>query len=179
MVEEDSRRVLPVEGVDTTSAEENCRVWRLTLRWNNFWTSGWLVLWRFGGADVAVRVGNPHFIPACNPIGVGNIHYRGHVAEVWGCGCTTDFEFVGRRFWCVVLFQILTVLQGYYWNQSHKRSTCTCRLYWTSQWNGMFGLCRFRWKSQRLKKNLMGSLFDDFRWSLRLELLRLRGVGSL
>ena len=25
----------------------------------------------------------------------------------------------------------------------------------------------------------MGSLFDDFRWCLRLELLRLRGVGSL
>ena len=25
----------------------------------------------------------------------------------------------------------------------------------------------------------MGSLFDDFRWILRLELLRLRGVGSV
>ena len=34
-------------------------------------------------------------------------------------------------------------------------------------------------KVSDLKKKLMGCLFDDSRWRLRLELLRLGGVGSL
>ena len=52
----------------------------------------------FSGADVAARVGNPHFLPECNPLGVGNIHYKGHAAEVQGYGCSTYFECFGRRF---------------------------------------------------------------------------------
>ena len=71
---------------------------------------------------MAAQVGNPQSLPACNPLGVGNIHYQGHANEVLGRGCTTDFDFFGRRFICVVLFDILTVILGYYWNQSHKRS---------------------------------------------------------
>ena len=39
--------------------------------------SGWIVLRRFDGADVTAQVGKPHFIPAYNPLGVGNINYRG------------------------------------------------------------------------------------------------------
>ena len=48
---------------------------------------------RFGCADVETRVGNPHFLTACDHLGAGNIHYRGHVDEVRDRGYTTDFEF--------------------------------------------------------------------------------------
>ena len=47
---------------------------------------------------MAARVGNPHFIQAYNPLYVGNIHYRGHAAEVQGLSCTIDFDVFGRRF---------------------------------------------------------------------------------
>ena len=43
---------------------------------------------------MTARVGNPHFLPACYTLGVGNIHDRGHAAEVRGRGCTADFEFL-------------------------------------------------------------------------------------
>ena len=152
MVEEDSRWVSLLARFNTRIAQENCRGWRLNLRWNGFWTSGWLVLRSFGGADVAAQVGNPHFLQACNPLDDGKIHYQGHAAEFQGRACTPYFYFFGRRLWYVILFNIATVMPGYYWNKIHKRSSCTCSLWWTSQENGLFGWCRFCWKIQWIKK---------------------------
>ena len=179
MVEEDSRWVSPVEGVDTTSVEENCCVWILNLRWNGLWMSGCIVLRRFGGVDVTAWVGNHNFLQECNPLDAEIIHYRGHAAEVQGRGCTPYLYCFGRRFdvlSCSIFQRFFQDIIGIkVISDHHVLVTSSGR----HRKNGMFGQCRVFWKSQWLKKNLMGYLCDDFRWHLRLELLRLCGVGSL